>query len=183
MGDTSDSASVDLDSHTALASSSMADVVTLRNAQTLGTLGLLPFFAQALLCWLPDVVTIADVPAARLAQMSLVAYSATILAFLGAVPWGIALFAPLNPPQNRRRYLDWGVIPAILGWLALLMMFVGIPAWVVLAFLIADLWLVRLMDGVLLRGRTVGAERYLELRGRMTWGATLALAIALIATL
>ena len=161
----------------------MADVVTLRKAQTLGTLGLLPFFALALLCWLPDLVTVANVPAARLAQMSLVAYAATILAFLGAVSWGIALFAPLNPPQNRRRYLDWGVIPAILGWLALLMTFAGIPAWVVFAFLIADLWLVRVMDGVLLRGRTVGAERYLELRGRLTWGATLALAIALTATL
>lgn len=182
MGDSSNSAPVDLDAHVALGSPSVADVVTLRNAQTLGTLGLLPFFAMALLCWLPNVAAVGEMPAARLAQLSLAAYAATVLAFLGAVPWGIALFAPLDRQQNRRRCLDWGVIPAVLGWLALLMMFVGIPAWVVFAFLIADLWLVRLMDGVLLRGRAVGAERYLELRGRLTWGATLALAIALTAT-
>jgi hypothetical protein len=162
---------------------SMAHIVVLRNAQTLGHLGLLPFFALALLAWLPAGAAVANLDAARLAQLALVAYAATILSFLGAVHWGLALAAGGIAPARRRQALAWGVVPSLLGWLALLMMFIGIPAGVVFAFLIADLWLVRLMDGALLAGYPAPVEQYLALRTRLTAGASLALAVAMAAAL
>jgi hypothetical protein len=118
-----------------------------------------------------------------LAQRALVAYAAVILSFLGAVHWGVVLAAPTTTPQLARSFLMWGVVPALLGWLALLMMFLGLAPWLVLSFLIADLLLVRMMDGALFRQHPTRTEGYLELRTRLTAGATLALAIALAATI
>lgn len=161
----------------------MGNVVALRSAQSLGLLGLLPFFALAFLAWLPDSAAVAHKAAARLAQFALVAYAAVILSFLGAVHWGLALSRTDLPQPRLRQSLVWGVIPSLLGWLALLMMFIGVSTWLVFAFLIGDLLLVRLMDGALLRGHPMRPEGYLELRTRLTAGASLALAIALAATL
>jgi Protein of unknown function (DUF3429) len=160
----------------------MANVVALRNAQTLGHLGLLPFFALALLAWLPDTAAFGKIAAARFVQLALVAYAAVILSFLGAVHWGFALSTTGMPHPLLRQSLVWGVIPSLLGWLALLMMFAGVAAWLVFAFLIADLMLVRLMDGALLRQHLARPEGYLELRTRLTAGASLALAVALAAS-
>jgi hypothetical protein len=161
----------------------MASLAALRHARTLGVLGLLPFFALAFLTWLPDGAAIGNVSAARLAQLALVAYAAVILAFLGAVHWGLALASAGASPQSTRLALTWGIIPSLLGWIALLMMFLGFAAWLVLAFLIADLLLVRMMDGALLRQQAPRPGGYLELRTRLTAGAALALAIALAAAI
>lgn len=58
--------------------------------------------------------------------LALIAYGAVILAFLGGVHWGLALIDPdntaIDPPtsgQNRMR-LVLGVVPALIGWFALL---------------------------------------------------------------
>lgn len=161
----------------------MASTAVLRNAQTLGALGLLPFFALALLAWLPESAAVGALAVAPLARLSLVAYAATILSFLGAVHWGFALSATATPPTLARQSLRWGVLPSLLGWLALLMMFVGLAPWLVFAFLIADLMLVRLLDGALLRRHQPVPSGYLELRTRLTAGASLALAVALAASL
>ncbi len=148
-------------------------------------MGLLPFFVFATMAWLPDDLAIGRVGAAQLAQRVLVAYAAIILSFLGAVHWGVALAAPVPSaaPQLARAFLVWGVIPPLLGWLALLLMFLGLALWLVLSLLIADLALARMMDGVLLRHHSSGLQRYLELRTRLTVGATLALAAALAAAI
>jgi hypothetical protein len=161
----------------------MAHPAVLRQAQALGLMGLLPFFAFATLAWLPEDAVVGHVGAAQLAQRALVAYAAVILSFLGAVHWGVVLAAPTTTPQLARSFLMWGVVPALLGWLALLMMFLGLAPWLVLSFLIADLLLVRMMDGALFRQHPTRTEGYLELRTRLTAGATLALAIALAATI
>jgi hypothetical protein len=150
----------------------MANVAALRTAQTLGVLGLLPFSALALLTWLPESATLGQRAIVPLAQWALVAYAALILSFLGAVHWGFVLRAPSMPPRLMRQSLAWGVIPSLLCWLAL-----------AFAFLIADLVLVRVMDGALLRESAVPANGYLELRTRLTVGASLALAVALAASL
>jgi hypothetical protein len=161
----------------------MSTVVALRTAQSLGQLGLLPFFALAVLAWLPADASIGQLGIARLALLSLVAYAAVILSFLGAVHWGFALHSPSLSPPALRRALGWGVVPALLGWLALLLLFVGLaPAWV-LAILVGDLLLVRLMDGALLREYPAAPAGYLQLRTRLTAGASLALVIALAASL
>lgn len=160
----------------------MIRVAILRQAQTLGLLGLLPFFALALLTWLPQSAAAGPVAAARLAQLALATYAAVILSFLGAVHWGAALSSTDMPPALARLSLAWGVVPALLGWLATVMMIVGFAPWWVFAILITDLVLVRLVDGALLRQHAVRPEGYLELRTRLTAGASLALAIALAAT-
>lgn len=161
----------------------MAHVIAMRTAQTLGLLGLLPFFALALLAWLPDDAAIGALAAPRFAQLALAGYAAVILSFLGAVHWGLALGQGVMPATLQRQSLSWGVVPSLLGWVALLLLFLGVAAWLVFALLIADLWLVRLMDGALLCSRPAPSAEYLALRTKLTAGATLALAIALIASL
>jgi len=97
-------------------------------ATLLGLAGLLPF----IVCGFASVTQTATwgLPA-------LVGYGAVILSFLGAVHWGLAL-APqpqgsAAPPEVERARLLLGGVPALVGWVALL-----IPIrWVGLAVLIA----------------------------------------------
>jgi hypothetical protein len=166
----------------ATVTATMTSLIGLRKAQTLGHLGLLPFFALALLSWSPADAAFGSVPLARLAQLLLVAYSAVILSFLGAVHWGFALLTPALERSAIGHALTWGVLPSLLGWLALLMIFVGIKAWLVLVFLIGDLLLSRLMDGTLLRLYPAAPDWYLGLRTRLTFGAVLALVLAVPAS-
>lgn len=161
----------------------MANLSVLRRAQALGHLGLLPLFGFALLAWLPSSAAVGPLSVGRLAQLSLAAYAGVILAFLGGTHWGgVLLAASPSPPPQDRRALTWGAVVSLLGWLALLMMFVGVPAALVFAVLIGDFLLVRLMDAALL-GRQAAAAGFLELRSRLTAGALLALAIGLAAAI
>jgi hypothetical protein len=161
----------------------MPRIAVQRLAQGLGTLGLLPFCVLAALAWLPDGASIGAIAIAPLARLLLVAYAAVVLSFLGAVHWGLALAAADTPPRLARQSLLWGVVPSLLGWLALLMMAVGVAPWLVFGLLVADLLLVRLMDGALLGQHTLPPGGYLELRTRLTAGASLALLVALAASL
>ncbi len=96
-------------------------------ATLLGLAGLLPF----IVCGFAAVgqSTTWGLPA-------LVGYGAVMLGFLGAVHWGLAL-APqpqgaAAPPEVERARLLLGAIPALVGWVALL-----VPRWVGLVVLIA----------------------------------------------
>ncbi|HTI03023.1 MAG TPA: DUF3429 domain-containing protein [Acidisoma sp.] len=94
-------------------------------ALLLGLLGLLPFLITAYLAsaW--------QSPADGRALTALITYGAVILAFLGGVHWGFALVEPpaslagLAPlptsrdPAHKPRLL-LGVLPALLGWVTLL---------------------------------------------------------------
>ncbi len=155
----------------------MSTIIEQRIATLLGNLGLVPFFVLAILTWLPwrnDV--------SLQVQIALVGYAAVILSFLGAVHWGLALANPGLDKAGSWNALGWGVIPALLGWLALLMLVLGIPSALVLAFLIGDLLLVRVVDGQLVRlYATPVPSWYLALRTRLTLGASLCLLAALIA--
>lgn len=78
-----------------------------RPAWVLGPAGLLPFAALAGLgAW-----------GEPWAPFALLAYGATILAFLGAVHWGLAL-AERRAAWGR---MALGVVPALVGWVALLL--------------------------------------------------------------
>ena len=79
-------------------------------AVLLGLAGLLPFIACGLLATTPS--------GARGAQ-ALVAYGAVILAFLGGVHWGFALLEPSG--RGERARLSLGVLPSLVGWVALLL--------------------------------------------------------------
>jgi hypothetical protein len=91
----------------------------------LGLLGLIPFLVCAYLAcaW--------RYPADGRAVIALISYGAVILSFLGGVHWGFALgeppaalaaFAPEaseRDPAHRPR-IALGVLPSLIGWLALL---------------------------------------------------------------
>lgn len=82
-------------------------------ASRLGYAGLLPFVGGAVLAWLlarPDYL---DEHAFVMQGLS--AYAATVIAFLGALHWGLVMRQP-EPGALR-----WGVLPALFAWVGLLM--------------------------------------------------------------
>jgi Protein of unknown function (DUF3429) len=156
----------------------MSVVIEQRIATLLGNLGLVPFFVLALLAWPWSG------PVAVRVELALAGYAAVILSFLGAVHWGLALASPgLNKAQSWNAF-GWGVIPSLLGWLAVLMLMLGVPSAVVFVFLIGDLLLVRVVDGTLMRlYANPPATWYLALRTRLTIAASLCLLVAVLAAL
>ncbi|MFO0122393.1 MAG: DUF3429 domain-containing protein [Inhella sp.] len=82
-------------------------------ASRLGYAGLLPFVGGAALAWLlarPDYLA-----EHAFVMQGLSAYAATVIAFLGALHWGLVMRQP-EPGALR-----WGVWPALLAWVGLLM--------------------------------------------------------------
>ena len=85
--------------------------------QKLAYAGLIPFVGLAFM------VQLAPTPLNYLSAESLAAYGAVITAFLGAMHWGASLHTLGNGPSGDR-WIDrnawiWGVIPALVAWLAL----------------------------------------------------------------
>ena len=100
-------------------------------AYVLGLAGLLPFLGAGMLSVRADPV------AAARGLVALDAYAAVILSFLGAVHWGLALaeqpgggtaYAAWPLPGAQRARLALGVLPALIGWLALLLP-AALPYW------------------------------------------------------
>lgn len=134
-----------------------------RLARLLGLAGLLPFLGSLALA-------AAGAEAARGAALSaLAAYGAVILSFLGAVHWGLAL-GPGRPEAVGAR-LGLGVLPALIGWVALLLP--PVPALLLLA---AGLLGTAGVETLAARRGMLGAA-YLRLR----WGLSLAAAASLLA--
>lgn len=107
-------------------------------AYILGLAGLLPFIACGMLSVKADPV------AAARGLVALDAYGAVILSFLGAVHWGLALaeqpggaaaYTAWPLPGVQRARLALGVLPALVGWLALLLP-EALPYWSGLLLLI-----------------------------------------------
>jgi len=80
-------------------------------APGLGTLALVPFVAGAAFVWLVDASGRAIV------AQTLSAYAAVVVAFIGAIHWGFAFTSPEPAP----RLFVWGVVPALVAWVAVLM--------------------------------------------------------------
>ena len=78
----------------------------------LGYAGLIPFVLLAVLMWLVDAELVPFI------AIALGGYAATIVSFLGGVHWGIGFMKGENTP---RYHFIWGVVPALIAWLALLM--------------------------------------------------------------
>ena len=78
----------------------------------LGYAGVVPFAAGAL------GIAMLEGEARWLVVRALSAYAAVILSFLGAVHWGLLLRRP-DPPVATRLLV--GVLPALAGWIALLL--------------------------------------------------------------
>ncbi|MGB5540214.1 MAG: DUF3429 domain-containing protein [Gammaproteobacteria bacterium] len=137
-----------------------------RQAYRLGIAGLIPFLLLSVLClFLSGELR-------QQAGQALVAYGAVIAAFLGAWHWGAATAAE-NRPAVAARML-FAVTPALLGWLATLL-----PLFYGLMLVIATLLLAWFAD----RHWIEGHAWYLALRKRLTFVASLGLAIAAISVL
>jgi hypothetical protein len=98
-------------------------------AVILGIAGLIPF----LICGVG--ATAANDVRSTLSAFALVGYGAVILGFLGGVHWGFTLSAPHDPAERFR--LALGVLPAIVGWLALSISIATVHPVVGIAVLIA----------------------------------------------
>lgn len=83
-------------------------------ASRLGFLGLVPFVGLAI------ATLLAPPNYAAFASQALLAYGATILSFLGGIYWGGILARRASTPTENVFYLTVGVIPQLLGWVALL---------------------------------------------------------------
>ena len=81
-------------------------------ARRLGFGGLMPFVGLAVTLWL------APSGGWSLAAVSLLGYGAIISSFLGAIHWGLVMReGPAQPVPS----VLWGVVPSLLGWVALLL--------------------------------------------------------------
>lgn len=127
----------------------------------LGLAGLVPFLTLA-------GATLAGLP---WGGWALAAYGATILAFLGAVHWGLALAAPAPGPG---RFL-LGVVPQLVGWVALLL-----PLRPGLALLAVAVLVTAAVESLAARAGLV-PEGYLRLRWVLSVGAAACLALASLA--
>lgn len=156
----------------------MSQVIEQRVGRLLGNLGLLPFYALAMAAFLP----LGDA-ASRFVLIALVGYAAVILSFLGAVHWGLTLLTPRMTKSQAWNSLGWGVLPSLLGWLALLLAAGGLRPWIIMLFLLGDFLLCRLMDSALVRNYPDVPAWYLGLRTRLTIGVMIALLISLVAYL
>jgi hypothetical protein len=81
-------------------------------ARRLGYAGLVPFVLLAVLLW--TVRADAQGPVA----LALVGYGAVIASFLGGVHWGLA---GQLPAQDAKWHYVWGVLPSLLGWVAVVL--------------------------------------------------------------
>ena len=128
-----------------------------RWVQGLGYGGLIPFVALALAVCLLD-------PADRARSFSaLLGYGATILSFLGAIHWGLAMREVSGQPTG---WLVWGVTPSLLAWVALLLN----PA-AGLWLIAAGLWACFLVDRMVYP--KFGARAWLPMRLVLTMVASL----------
>lgn len=135
----------------------------------LGLGGLLPFAACTAL-------VLGAGPFSGLAEDALLAYGAVILAFLGAVHWGLALAAPGDVAAARTR-LTLGVLPSLIGWVALMA-----PNWIGFGVLAGGFLATWAAEETAARAGRVGAA-YLWLRRGLTLAVVAMLSAVWIALL
>jgi hypothetical protein len=88
----------------------------------LGYAGLAPFIGLALLLWLVDASLHPFV------ALALAGWGAVVVSFLGGIHWGIGLRDAANLLDGPRLPLLWGMVPALLAWLAIVMpAYAGLP--------------------------------------------------------
>ena len=132
-----------------------------RIAQWLGYGGLLPFVGLA-----GAALWLGPLESTRITA-ALLAYGASILSFMGAIHWGLAMGGGAAPDS---KLLLWGVVPSLVAWVALLLG-TATGLWLV----VLGLWACFAVD------RTVyprfGLRSWLPMRLVLTLVATLACAL------
>lgn len=148
-----------------------------RWATALGMAGLIPFFALA------AAAVVLESDDARIAIGAQIQYAASVLSFIGALHWGVALAAPALTVARTRAALVWSVVPSLYAWLAVVAPDV-LADWdaahTALALLAAGFVVVWLVDRAVYRGHPVPGW-FVQLRTVLTVGATLAMLVTLLA--
>jgi len=155
------------------------------NAVLLTFAGAIPFIALGL-------AVVLDPLAAPIAIQLLISYGAVILSFVGAVHWGFALRdtahpvngTPLTPATlgAERQLLVFGVVPALIGWVALIaMLHFAAPA--LALFLLLAGFLITIIVETIGKGRGVVATNYLVLRWSVSAIVLLVLLVVLFCVL
>ena len=133
----------------------------------LGTAGLFPFVALASAIWaLPEAYS-------PTLLFWLTAYGAVVLSFVGALHWGFAMLHPGMSEQDRTVFMTWSVVPALVGWICML-----VPAKTALLLLIASFAIQYAADRQFAQRFTLPSW-YLRLRGGLTAIVVLCLLLAL----
>jgi hypothetical protein len=150
-------------------------------AVLLSLAGAIPFIVLGAVVLLDPI----DTP---IAIQVLISYGAVILSFLGAVHWGFALRDTAHPAGGvaltpavlgaERQLLLFGVAPALIGWVALLVMLhFGAPALALFILLVG--FFITIVVETIGKGRGVVAGNYLAMR----WGVSIVVLIILLAVL
>lgn len=126
-------------------------------ARHLGHGGAIPFVGLAAALW------IAQPEGWPMAGWALLGYGATIASFLGAIHWGLVMREGRAQPVPS---LLWGVVPCLLGWVALL-----IGPWQGLLLIAALLWACYAVDRTLYPRHQLQA--WLPMRLRLTLVASI----------
>jgi len=137
-------------------------------------------------------IVLLDPLGSRTAIQVLISYGAVILSFVGAVHWGFALRdtahpvngTPLTPATlgAERDLLVFGIVPAIIGWVALsLMLHFNAPALALFVLLVG--FFIAIVVETIGRGRGVVAGNYLALRWAVSVIVLIVLLIVLFAVL
>ncbi|WP_206455569.1 DUF3429 domain-containing protein [Aurantimonas marina] len=121
------------ESFAGVATSPAAEVRTAhKTAWTLGVLGLVPFVLMAVIFAYAGRSFIAY----PMLVLAFSGYSATILAFLGGIRWGIGMASR----AHRRRVLILSVLPSLAGWILLFVPSPWIFAGFAAAFALQGAW-------------------------------------------
>ncbi|HQT38347.1 MAG TPA: DUF3429 domain-containing protein [Acidocella sp.] len=143
--------------------------------------GLIPFLITGL-------VILFDPLQSPIATQVLVSYGAVILSFIGAVHWGFALRDTAHPVQGvpltpatlgaERQLLTFGVVPALIGWIALIaMIHFNAPAFALFLLLVG--FFITIVVETIGKGRGVVAGNYLALR----WAVSIVVLIIFLVVL
>jgi len=88
----------------------------------LGYAGLIPFVFLALCLWLVGEDLHPYV------ALSMQAYGAVIVSFLGGIHWGVGLHQALVSREAPTRFFTWGITPSLIAWVGVMMpAFAGLP--------------------------------------------------------
>ena len=129
--------------------------------------GLIPFVVIAGAMWaLP-------IPYTPQLLFWLTAYAAVMLSFAGGLHWGLSMLHPDMSEQDQSVFMAWSVVPAVVGWISLLM-----PPKTGLILLIATFVVQYAADRQLAQRFQLPAW-YLRLRAGLTAVAVLCLVLAL----
>lgn len=140
-------------------------------ALLLGLGGLIPFVALA-------IASIVDPVRMAIWVASVMSYGAIILSFVGALHWAFAMTASELTDSRRRATYAWSVVPALIGWAAILVL----PFWATVSaiMLVTGFWMHYLQDRRLARLIAIPGW-YLPLRLVLTAVASIGILVSALA--